>query len=98
MLEPEGLVANPYLEGLRGVQATVTPTAALLSTELDSARSAMDLGAWTSTTADTFYAELSEHVATLGRASDGCLDNLEAKINGRAAKVDASSRDGRWRS
>lgn len=98
MYEPEGLVDNPYLAGLREVQATVNPTATLLGTELDSARTAMDQGAWASTTADTFYAELADHVKALGLAADGCLENLAAKILGRPATVDASSRDGRWRS
>jgi hypothetical protein len=89
-MDPDAPVPNPRLAALRRARRTVLPLTDALRADLDPARVAMDAGAWVSTAADTFYAELAEHVAALGRAADGSLDNLDAAIAGEPAMVDAS--------
>jgi hypothetical protein len=74
----------------------VEPLTVALRTNLDPGRTAMNQGAWISRTADTFFAELSEHIRSLDRAADGSLENLDTMIAGREPMVDPESADGRW--
>jgi hypothetical protein len=68
------MVPNPYLAALRDKRTESLPPLYELRTALDDAVSAMDQGAWHSTTADGFYAELTGQLTTL----TGVRDNVVA--------------------
>lgn len=93
---PGAPVPNPYLAALRQARTVVEPLTVALDANLNPVRTAMNQGAWISASADTFFAELSEHIRSLGRAADGSLQNLDEMISGREPMVDPGSPDGRW--
>lgn len=55
------LVPNPYRAAIASQRARALPVAADLRDDLAAAVTAMEAGAWMSSVADDFYAELAGH-------------------------------------
>lgn len=91
------MVPNPYLAALRDNRTDAMEPVRELRTSLDDAVAAMDAGAWFSTTADTFYAELTGRQQRLATVRDEALGEFDDAMAGMPEMVDSESWYVRWR-
>ncbi len=90
------MVPNPYLAALRDNRSDALPHTYALRTAFDDAISAMDQGAWFSTEADRFYAELSQRPTELSRVRDNAIGTFDDAMSGMPQMVEADSPYTRW--
>ncbi len=91
------LVPNPYRAALRQRRGRAGPVADELRAALDAAVRAMERGAWVSSMADDFAADLAGHRDALGLASDGVLATYDEAIAGQPELVERDDWQVRWR-
>lgn len=90
-------IPNPYLAALRSRRAQARPTVDDLRNDLDAAVTAMESGAWVSSSADDFAVDLAGHRSTLGLAADGVLATYDGAINRQPEEVEPGAWQTRWR-
>ena len=89
-------IPNPYLAALRDARIDADRLAGNMRDELKGVKTAMDNGAWVSTTADEFYTALGQQNTALDTAADEALAEVDDAIRGRPEMVPPDSPDGRW--
>ena len=89
-------IPNPYLAALRDARDDADRLAGPMRDELKGVKTAMDNGAWVSTTADEFYTALGQQNTALDTAADEALAEVDDAIRGRPEMVPPDSTDGRW--
>lgn len=95
--EEEATVTNPYRAAIAGRRDQSRPLTEAFATELDQAVAAMNAGAWISTSADTFFTELTGHVTSVGTAAEGVMETYRTAIEGQPEQVPMNSWQTHWR-
>ena len=90
-------VPNPYRAALGQALASAEGTAETLRGLLAPAVRAMTGGAWVSSVADAFAAELAGNRATLGSSGDACVADLRSARDAQPVTVEAGAWQTRWR-
>lgn len=95
--EEEATVTNPYRAAIAGRRDQSRPLTEDFGTELAQAVAAMEAGAWMSTAADTFFAELTGHVTSVGDAAEGVMETYRTAIEDQPEQVPPNAWQTRWR-
>lgn len=91
-------VPNPYRAALDRALHVVEGEAGTLSQALRAVQSAMDGGAWKSTTADAFAAAAADHRARLVDCGDASVSAVRQARDAQPLQVPADAWQIRWRS
>ncbi|SDU56081.1 hypothetical protein [Jiangella alkaliphila] len=89
-------IPNPYLAALRDARIDADRLAGHMRDHLKDVKTAMDNGAWVSTTADEFYTALGQQNTALDTTADEAVAEVDDAIRGRPEMVPPDSPDGRW--
>lgn len=90
------MVPNPYLAALRSHRSSAVSPAAELASALDDARTAIDGGAWFSTTADQFFDELTTQCTRLGQVQERSIEEFDDAIAGQPERVEQGAWQTHW--
>ena len=89
-------VPNPYRAAIVSARERSEAPAQTLRTAMDKAVTAMEAGAWSGGTADTFFASLDGWRTTGRQAAAAAIQELTDAIADQPEKVDASSWQVHW--
>lgn len=90
-------VPNPYRAAIVSRRNSARPFTEEFTTELDTAVRAMQANAWASTTADTFFTELTGHVSAVNTAAADAIGEFDDAIANQPEEVEPNSWQVHWR-